>query len=47
MSEQPDTPEPTEQEASDAFYNSIYGQPEAQALTAEDEDLYSHYFPNN
>lgn len=47
MSEQPATPEPTEQEAADAFYNSIYGEPQAPELSTEDQNLYTQLFPNN
>lgn len=47
MSEQPTAPEPIEQDAADAFYNSIYGEPQAPKLTTEDQDLYTHLYPNN
>jgi hypothetical protein len=45
MTEQ-STPEPTEQEAADEFYNTIYGAQPPQ-LSTEDEALYTQYFPNN
>lgn len=49
MSEQPHTPEPTDQEAADAFYESIYGEPQGTDFTTTDadQDLYTQYFPNN
>lgn len=47
MSEQPETPEPTEQEAADAFYETIYGQPQPPELSTEDQDLYTQLYPNN
>lgn len=39
------TPEPTEQDAADAFYDSIYGEPQPPELPAEDDDLYTQLFP--
>ncbi|WP_426986558.1 hypothetical protein [Pseudarthrobacter sp. Y6] len=45
MTEPAETPEPTEQEAADAFYASIYGQPQPAELTTEDAELYNHFFP--
>lgn len=48
MTDQPDTPEPTEQDAADAFYESIYGESRpAELTTDEEQNFYTEIFPNN
>ena len=44
MTDQPDTPEPTEQEADATLYETIYGAPQRPPLSGDDEALYASFY---